>query len=326
MLFSLTVATVNAQDLEGDSGASLVIDDFPLPLPRLEARDVDGMFPVRAGLTANGFMLGGELDALLVLDGVETPGDAASFEMSNGRAVFSQDDSSMGHVLLIWDGVDGDPVRTVANSGPGGGTDLTHGGVLDGFDFEIARNDLPLQIGLLLLTGLENVSEQVLDVPVINEPLCAACWSFSAAVAWKDQVGSLVEFSPEPKLRSLFDIVERNAVTRQVEVPTHVRFEHLELVHEVGRQLKPAAGRRCDHDLPVDTRHPKGIEGNESVVQFQLSAKRFIIVGEGGPTETCHAAAGAGHISLPILQSPPPDLIEVLVLRRHVGPIERLVS
>ena len=170
VLLSLCVSGVHGQGSGGDSGAALVIDAFDAPTEALEARDLEGMFPVSVGTTAVDSMLGGELDVLLVLDAVENPGDAAYLAVGEGRAVFRQDASSLGSALFIWDGVDGDPVRTVASTGLGGGMDLTLDGSLDGIDLDVARNDLPLKIGLVLFTGIDNISEQVLDVSVIDTP------------------------------------------------------------------------------------------------------------------------------------------------------------
>ncbi len=148
----------------------LNVDEFSETLPPLEAQDIDGTFPVDVGTTATDAMLGGERDVLLTLDGVEDPGDGASFEVSGGSAIYTQDDTSTGNVLLIYDGVDGDPVRTVASDGLGG-VDLTDGGDLDGIEIEIARNDRPLKAAVVVFSSIDNASESVQDIPVTDEQI-----------------------------------------------------------------------------------------------------------------------------------------------------------
>ncbi|MCH7557106.1 MAG: RHS repeat protein [Planctomycetes bacterium] len=160
-----------ARDLPNSGTDPLIIDNFLNPMPRIEALNQDGTFPVRTGTTVEGSMLGGELDALLVLDGVQNPADGAYFTVEQGRAIFSQDATSTGRVLLIWDGVDGDAVRVVASTGLGGGVDLTQDGTVDGIEIEVARNDLPLKVALIVYTGVEKTSELTLDIPVTDSPV-----------------------------------------------------------------------------------------------------------------------------------------------------------
>ena len=140
-------------------------------MPRIEVVNQDGIFPVRTGTTVEGSMLGGEFDVLLVLDGVENPADGAYFTAEQGRAIFSQDTTSTGRVLLIWDGVDGDAVRIVASTGLDGGVDLTQDGTVDGIEIEVVRNDQPLKVALIVYTGVEKTSELTLDIPVTDSPV-----------------------------------------------------------------------------------------------------------------------------------------------------------
>jgi RHS repeat-associated protein len=159
-----------AQDLPNSSPDPLLIDDFPNPIPRLEAMDQDGTFPVTIGTTVEGIMLGGEFDVLLALDGVENSGDGAYLTVEQGRAKLSQDATSMGRALLIYDGMDGDAARVAASAGLGGGVDLTQGGTVDGIEIEVVRNDLPLKIAVLVFSGVENSSELTLDIPATDSP------------------------------------------------------------------------------------------------------------------------------------------------------------
>ena len=157
-----------ARDLPNSGPDPLIIDDFLNPIPRIEALSQDGTFPVSTGTTVEGSMLGGEFDVLLVLDAVENPADGAYFTAEQGRAIFSQDTTSTGRVLLVWDGVDGDAVRVVASTGLGGGVDLTQDGTVDGIEIEVARNDQPLKVALIVYTGVEKTSELTLDIPVTD--------------------------------------------------------------------------------------------------------------------------------------------------------------
>ncbi len=160
-----------ALDLPDNGADPLIIDDFLNPIPRIEVMNQDGIFPVRTGTTVEGSMLGGEFDALLVLDAVDNPADGSYFTVEQGQAIFSQDATSTGMVLLIWDGVDGDAVRVVASTGLDGGVDLTQDGTVDGIEIEVARNDKPLKAALIVFTGVEKTSELALDIPVTDSPV-----------------------------------------------------------------------------------------------------------------------------------------------------------
>jgi protein required for attachment to host cells len=173
LVFMLGIVLVMSTYLYAQGGSPVVrldVDDFSLSQPPLRLEDLDGTFPLRVGVVTEGEVLGGERDTLLILDDVDNPGDGATLEVKDGRVVFHQNDSSRGRGLLIYDGKDGDAVRTVASNGLNGGMDLTQGGRLDGLDLAIVRNDLPLKIGLVLFTGTENNSEQILDIPVVATP------------------------------------------------------------------------------------------------------------------------------------------------------------
>ena len=153
------------------AGEPLTITDFDVPIAPLTAEDLDGTFPVRApGTVLDDAALGGETDYVVVLNDAGTPGAKASFDVLDGVGIFSLEGGATGQLLVIDDGADDDAIHTQVSQRPGGPVDLTDDGALDGIEIQVASNDAPLKIGTVLFSGLEQASEAVLDLPVLDSP------------------------------------------------------------------------------------------------------------------------------------------------------------
>ncbi len=110
----------------------------------------------------NGAMIGGQRDVEVIVTNGETDLEMTADAGGNSLLTHSQDSNVVGSTLVVWDGIDNDPL-TVDPTGLGG-VDLTGGGILDAIAIRITFDDLPVNLTMRVGNGA-NVSERMLALP-----------------------------------------------------------------------------------------------------------------------------------------------------------------
>jgi hypothetical protein len=171
----LVMAASGYGGTEGRSGGQfhgrheLIVDGFNTPLARLEAVDADGVFPVTAGATAQGKMIGEEFDVQVQLRGTQSPGARAWLEVADGLLHYRQEPGTTASALWHYDGNDADPGTVHASTGLGG-IDLTRGGALDRLAVKVLNNAVAIDLSFVLFSDANNASEITKMVPATDRP------------------------------------------------------------------------------------------------------------------------------------------------------------
>lgn len=143
------------------TAAPLVIDDFSTNQSAMTITFPPAGTSMSSGASGQA-LLGAERDMQISLNSGIIAGNVMSATVSSGFLSYSQDATIAGSMTCQWDGVDG---SSSLNPTGLGGIDLTGGGSLDALQFNVAFDDLPLNMLWTVYSDAGNASSATLALP-----------------------------------------------------------------------------------------------------------------------------------------------------------------